>query len=233
MIKTTYILNGKYIFLICKSLSRNLRTELDLCLYTPTQTLRALKKNEKIKKWHNYILNDYEPPISEILLFFPCAANKPWTEGITRSKNYQIVYSLLNQMNFRDSISLHTISEPLGIVGEKDYENMPFYDNPGLLQWFTRKHKLMWDNAAYIQCINNLGKIIGLFLKKYQDKFEKIIAFVKPESTHRDMIEAAKKYITTDIIIGPKKLEIRGIKNNYIWMANKSVQDLFRIYLKK
>ena len=231
--KTKLMLNGKYFFLINKSLSRNHRTELDLCLYTPAQTLRALKNNEKIKKWHKYILNDYIPPITDILLLFPCAARKPYTEGSTKSRNYQILYSLLNQLNLRKFVSLHTISEPLGIIGEKNYEIMPIYDNPGLFQWFTRKYNLKWDENIFDRCINYLGKIIGLFLKKFEKRFKKIIAFVKPDSTHYKMMEVAKKYLNNDITIGPLKSEIREIKNNYVWMANKSIQDLFKTYIDR
>ncbi len=113
--------------LINKSLYRNKQTDIDLCFYNPTQTLIALKNNIKIKKWHHYILFEYIPVKTEILLLFPCAASKPWTEGVTKSRNYQILYKLLSELKIREDISLHTISEPLGIIGESDYINMPAY----------------------------------------------------------------------------------------------------------
>ena len=125
--------------LIRKSILRNSNTDPELCLFNPTQTLFALKNHPKIINWHNYLLNHYFPKKKEVLLLFPCAANKPWIEGETKSKNYQILYKLLNSHNLRKKVSLHTISEPLTIIGESDYSKMPMYDNPGLFHWFTKK----------------------------------------------------------------------------------------------
>jgi len=223
----------KHSLLIKSSLKRNPQTEIDLCLYNPIQTLKALNFNKKIKDWHSYILNDYKPKISEILLLFPCAANKPWNEGLTKSKNYEILYKLLNYLNLREQVSLHTISEPLGIIGECDYGKMPIYDNPGLFHWFTKKFHLKWDEDAYNKCLKILGTIIGKFLIKFGQKFKYIIAFVKPNSNHEKMIKIAKKFLKNiEVIIRPTKEESRTLKNNYVWMENKKIQKLFLKYLR-
>lgn len=224
----------KYKYLFQKSLARNPLTDINLCLYTPNDTLNAITSNKKLHSWYNYILNKYKPPLKDILLFFPCAANKPWVENITKSKNYLVLYKLLNELKIRNKISLHTISEPLGIIGESDYNIMPVYDNPGLFYWFTAKNGLKWNSEAYNKCIILLGKIIGQFLEKFSQNFQKIIAFVKPKSNHAKMIEFGKNFSRIKIVIGPKKNEIKqygGIKNRYVWMANKSIQNLFKIYL--
>ena len=221
------MLDEKIKLLIKKSLSRNPNTELDLCLYNPKQTLDALRNNKKIIKWHKYILNDYKPKIKEILLFFPCAALKPWNEGECRSKNYQILYKLLYKLNIRDKVSLHTISEPLGVIGESDYNNMPIYDNPGLFLWFTKKNRLNWDLNAYNECIDRLSLILGNFLIKFEKRFKKAFAFVKPNSNHEKILRKAKKNSMSKIIICPSKSEIGKLKNNYVWMSNDSVQKAF------
>ena len=210
--------------LIKQSFIRNPRTEKDLCLYTPVQTLDAIKNNKKILNWYNYLTHDYIPKQTKLLLLFPCAANKPWSEGKTKSKNYQILYKILNKYNFRNQISLHTISEPLGLIGEADYEKMPIYDNPGLFKWFVRKYNLDWSTKAYEECINILGILIGKFLNKTHQKFGNILAFVKPNSNHEKMIKIAKDYSSLEILIGPTIDEIGELKNKYVWMANRTIQ---------
>ena len=213
--------------LIKKSILRNPNTDPELCLFTPAQTLFALKNHPKIINWHNYLLNHYFPEKKEVLLLFPCAANKPWIEGKTKSKNYQILYKLLNSHNLRKKVSLHTISEPLAIIGESDYNKMPMYDNPGLFHWFTKKYNLKWDHQSYIACINYLGLVIGKFLNKSHNYFEKIFAFVKPNSNHDKMLKIAMNTFELDIIIKPTNGEIGNIKNNYVWMSNNNVQESF------
>ena len=210
--------------LIKQSLTRNPRTEKDLCLYTPVQTLNAIRNNNKILNWHNYLTNDYIPQYTKLLLLFPCTANKPWSEGKTKSKNYQILYQILNKFNFRDQVSLHTISEPLGLIGEADYEKMPIYDNPGLFKWFVRKNSLNWSTKAFEECINILGILIGKILNKIHQKFGNILAFIKPFSTHEKMIKIAKEYSNLEIQIGPTIDEIGELKNKYVWLANRNVQ---------
>ena len=217
--------------LVRKSLKRNPQTEIDLCLYTPSQTLFALKRNEKIQKWHKYILKTYKPKNCDILLLFSCAASKPWMEGITKSKNYQILYELLKTLKIRNKISLHTISEPLAIIGEKDYENMPIYDNPGLFRWFVNNNDLNWDQNAYDECINILGSILGKFIEKFDYKFKNIIGFVKPNSNHFKILSIARTLTNSNIIIGPTKKEIGKLRNNYSWMSNKNVNCLFKKYI--
>jgi len=160
--------------LIKKSISRNPNTDPELCLFNPSQTLFALKNHPKIINWHKYLYNSYLPEKKEILLLFPCAAYKPWNEGMTKSKNYQILYKLLNSHNLRNIVSLHTISEPLAIIGESDYINMPMYDNPGLFHRFTKKNNLKWDDQSYFACMSYLGLVIGKFLNKFQNYFKKI-----------------------------------------------------------
>lgn len=221
----------KYQFLINQSIKRNLDTDLDLCFYDPAQTLKAIKTNFKIINWHNYIENIYTPESREILLFFPCAANKPWCERKTKSKNYQILYKLLNKTNKRGDVSLHTVSEPLGIVGEKDYNIMPIYDNPGLFKWFVQKNKLNWNIQAYQKSIAILGKVVAEFLSRIKKNYEKILAFVKPNSNHYKILNIAKDISRVNIKIKPTSLEQEKLKNNYVWMANKKIQKLFIKYL--
>ena len=219
--------------LVNKSLLRNSKTEIDLCLYTPSQTLLALKGNEKVKKWHKYILNTYKPKQCNVLLLISCAARKPWIEGITKSKNYQVLYELLRALKIRNEISLHTISEPLAIIGEEDYEKMPIYDNPGLFRWFVRKNGLSWNQNAYDECINLLGLILGKFIEKFNSKFKSILGFVKPNSNHYKMLLVARRYTNATIIIGPTKKEIGKLRNNYIWMSNKTVSCSFKKYISQ
>ncbi|MHA1285236.1 MAG: hypothetical protein ACTSQP_22275 [Promethearchaeota archaeon] len=220
-----------YSKLIKRSILRNPKTNPDLCLYTPTQTLYALKNNEEIRKWHYYIIKEYNPEPNEICLLFPCAAYKPWTEGLTKSKNYQILYNLLNEIKIRDLISLHTISEPLAIVGEKDYDKMPIYDNPGLFKWFTEKNKLYWNQRHYEKCIIYLGFIVGKFLEKVNGKFKRIFAFVKPHSNYFKILQIAHMYSRVNIIIGPTIKEMGKLNNIFVWMANKNIRFLFKKYI--
>ena len=216
----------KFNSLISKSLSRNPKTDRELCLYNPTDTLRALKTNKKIKNWHNYIINQYTPPKKRILLFFPCAAYKPWTEGKTRSQNYKMLYSLLRKKEIKNEIALHTVSEPLALIGENDYETMPLYDNPGLFKWFTRKNGLKWDQKAFEKSVEYLGKLLAKFLKKHQEKYEKVLAFVKPNSSHQLMMKFAKRFSNLDIQIAPKRSDYAKLRNNYVWLANENIRKL-------
>ncbi len=227
MEKYNEMLEKTYQSLIRKSISRNPNTDPELCFFNPSQTLNAIKNHPKIISWHNYLLNDYFPEEKEILLLFPCAANKPWNEGITKSKNYQILYKLLNSYNLRKRVSLHTVSEPLALIGESDYAKMPMYDNPGLFHWFTKKFNLKWDHQSYIESINYLGLVIGNFLNKFQNYFEKIFAFVKPNSNHDKMLRIAMTTFKLEIVIKPIDGEIVKMRNKYIWMLNTNVQESF------
>jgi len=106
-----------------------------------------------------------------------------------------------------DDIYFVTISEPLGIVPQNNWEDFPQYDNPGLFKdvvqrsgglftkdWkehFGERLKMPWDQKSYDQAIDILSSKISLFVKNNTKAGRKFISFVGDEKTlgtHADMI---------------------------------------------
>ena len=69
--------------------------------------------------------------------------------------------------------------------------------------------------------------MIGKFLNKVQNYFEKIFAFVKPNSNHDKMLRIAMNTFNLEIIIKPGAGEFVKMRNKYIWMLNNNVQESF------
>jgi predicted RNA-binding protein len=207
-------------------------------LRTPAETLQAMQENPVIRSWHEYIRTKYEPPPAEIMLLYPCAMNKPWTEDKTSSRQYLALYKMLGTSKLRLYTSLHTIGEPLGIVGERDYERMPEYDNPGLFK--TMVPKAQWSQEAFEECVEILGQLIGEFLERTHRRFEAIYGVCRPNSVHRKMLIRAAKETRARVEIVPKwrDMEILRYYNNpnrlyNQGLANSSIQRLVERYLTR
>jgi hypothetical protein len=160
-------------------------------------------EKEPIRNWLNNIDNLKIPEAAKIVIFVPCAKTKPWknaTKGIYKSYN-----KVINESN--NDIYFVTISEPLGIVPQDNWNDFPQYDNPGLFKdvvqrsgglftkdWnelFGKRYKLPWDQIAYDKAIDIFAEKIKTFVNNNKKEGRKFISFVGDEKlvgTHQDMV---------------------------------------------
>lgn len=193
------------LFLEERSLVSNPLLNKDMTAYTPSETLKLMEK-QPIKQWLDNIENLTIPDSVEVVIFVPCAKTKPWKDaprGIYKSYNKIIDEN-------KDNIYFVTISEPLGIVPQKNWTDFPQYDNPGLFKdvvqrtgglftkdWvehFGERYKLPWNQSDYDKAIDVLAEKIKIFVNNNQKKNRQFISFVGDEKTigtHQDMINRA------------------------------------------
>jgi hypothetical protein len=189
-------------FLVERSIVSNPLLNPEDTAYTPAETLELMKKGE-IKKWLDNVENLKIPESAKIVVFVPCAKTKPWKDakrGIYKSYN-----KIINEN--KDDIYFVTISEPLGVVPQDDWENFPQYDNPGLFKdvvqrsgglftkdWnehFGKKFKMPWDQKSYDKAIDILSDKIKLFVENNKKDGRHFLSFVGDEKilgTHADMV---------------------------------------------
>ena len=190
------------LFLEERSLVSNPLLSKDMTAYTPAETLKLMEK-QPIKEWLDNVKDLKIPDAAEVVIFVPCAKTKPWKDaprGIYKSYN-----KIINENS--DNVYFVTISEPLGVVPQNNWNDFPQYDNPGLFKdvvqrsgglftkdWqehFGQRYKLPWDQVAYDKAIDILADKIKIFVTNNQKPGRKFISFVGDEKTigtHQDMI---------------------------------------------
>lgn len=189
-------------FLVRRSIVSNPLLSAEDTAYTPSETLKLMER-PAIKEWLDNIENIKIPESAKIIAFVPCAKTKPWknaTRGLYKSYN-----KIINESP--DDVYFVTISEPLGIVPQNNWEDFPQYDNPGLFKdvvqrsgglftkdWkehFGEKLKMPWDQVSYDKSIDILSEKIKLFVDNNQKNGRTFLSFVGDEKTlgtHADMI---------------------------------------------
>lgn len=222
--------------LVAKSKKRNPdHFDENLAAYTPGETLKLLNHKE-IVNWFKMLENFSIPENIEAIVLVPCAASKPWFNH--KNVNKSVLYKSYNQIihdveqDKFNKVYFLTISEPLGIVPQSNWEDFPKYDNPGLFKddflrtglvktdwaktFLGEKHVLPFDDTAYEQCIEMLAKVIEKTLIKIKVP---IISFVdaKEHTTHGHMLDNVQK-INPNIKIARhmKKEEARTSPYEYI-----------------
>lgn len=193
------------LFLEERSMVSNPLLNKDMTAYTPAETLELMKK-KPIKDWLDNVKNLKIPESADVVIFVPCAKTKPWKDaprGIYKSYN-----KVINENS--DNVYFVTISEPLGVVPQNNWNDFPQYDNPGLFKdvvqrsgglftkdWqehFGQRYKLPWDQVAYDKAIDILADKIKIFVNNNQKQGRQFISFVGDEKTigtHQDMINRA------------------------------------------
>lgn len=189
-------------FLVERSVVSNPLLKPEDTAYTPAETLELMKKGD-IKEWLDKVSDLKIPDSAKVIAFVPCAKTKPWKNakrGIYKSYNKIIDES-------SDDVYFVTISEPLGIVPQNNWEDFPQYDNPGLFKdvvqrsgglftkdWkehFGKKMKMPWDQKSYDEAIDILSSKIKQFIENNQKNGRHFITFVGDEKTlgtHADMV---------------------------------------------
>ena len=178
-----------------------------LCFYDTHEILKGLRQNGQVRLWLRFISNHYLPRSHDILLIYPCSADKPYV----MSRSYKQLYRTLSRFGEnRPRIHVVTISEPFGLVPEEFYGTRTkwhdwmndWYDCPGLFEWWCKKYERPYSEEEADQCIEILAHNVALFLRKVKSKrrYKKIVAFVRTYSsslketrdqTHRRIIERA------------------------------------------
>lgn len=230
---------------------RNVKIEESLCFYNPREVYDALMNNEKVLKWLKFISEIYTPPFRKVLLIYPCASVKPYSE----SRSYKRLYATLRRLgDLRRFIHVATVSEPLGLVPEEFYgdsQGFLWYDCPGLFEWWCKKFGQKYEEEFVEKSIDVLASYVAKFLKRVGEKgvYEKIVAFVKTYSsslhlkkdhTHRRIIEKAKEISGVDIeILPPRRLvaKIVALRGRFAWdvqgISHPIAQEYLFNYLMK
>jgi len=211
--------------------AKGVKIDPSLCFYSTREALNCLRNNQKVKLWLNFVSNHYLPERSDILLIYPCSADKPYS----KSRSYiQLNKTLSRLREDRGRIHAVTISEPFGLVPEEfhnkntrwhDWKN-DWYDCPGLFEWWCKKYERPYSEEEADQCIEILAHNIALFLRKVKSKrrYKKIVAFVRTfssnlketrDQTHRRIIERAAEISGVRVHLLPSRtLVSRIIRQN-------------------
>jgi archaeosine synthase len=234
---------------------RGVKIKRSLCFYNPKEVYLALTRNGEVKRWLNFISNHYLPEPRQVLLIYPCSAEKPYNS----SRSYKRLYETLSKLgNMRGQVHIVTISEPFGLIPEEfygkktawhDWRNA-WYDCPGLFKWWCNKYNQPYSKEYLEKCVELLAFYIASFLKKVDSNkcYAKIIAFVRTYSsqlkaredhTHKRIIEMAAKIANVHIEILPTKEVVSYIvsKNGRLaWdmygVAHPHAQEYLLNYLK-
>lgn len=203
--------------------AKGVRIRRKMCFYSPHEVLTALKHDKQIVAWLKFISNHYVPECHDVLLIYPCSADKPYY----RSRSYLQLYNTLSNLGEeRKRIHIATISEPFGLVPEEFYRKKTvwhnwrddWYDCPGLFEWWCNKFGQQYSPGEADECISILADKIALFLKKVNKKkrYRKILAFVRTYSsnlkktrdqTHRRILEKAAEQAHVHVeILPPRRL---------------------------
>jgi archaeosine synthase len=207
--------------------AKGVRINKTMCFYNTHDVLTALKQNEQIKTWLKFISNHYIPDRCDVLLIYPCSADKPYY----RSRSYVQLHKTLSKLGEdRKKVHVATISEPFGLVPEEYYKKKSawhnwrddWYDCPGLFEWWCKKYGQQYSFEEADECISILADKIALFLTKVEAKrrYKKIVAFVRTYSsnlektrdqTHRRILERAVEQSRVNVEMLPTKRLINRI----------------------
>ena len=188
----------------------------DLTAYSPGEAL-ALLEHPKVQDWFKKIESFIIPEEYKHIIMVPCAASKPWGKSCPSSgKYYKAYHDIKVRLGEEEKLAYWvTISEPLGIVPEDMWDSFPGYDVPGLFRdpsqrmsgmttkdWkdiFGEKYSIPFDEEAYSEAIQKLGKVISKFISNNNEPGRKWISFVKGTkgkvSTHTEMMLEAAEFL--------------------------------------
>lgn len=200
-------------YMLKKSMHSNPTTVPELTAYTPGETVQLLT-NPTIVAWHDRMAQFVIPPGYDMVVFVPCAKEKPW-EGASCKQSLYKYYNVLR--NKYGNIYFVTISEPLGVVPQAHWKDFPQYDNPGLFtdpvqradmwtrDWIrlypgaTTRMQTPFDKDAYNKSIDLLAGVIRRFIDLNKKTYPnlKFVSFVEDPAergigTHADMLNRAQ-----------------------------------------
>lgn len=198
-----------------------------LCFYSPSQVLSALRENREVTSWLKFISNHYVPPKADVLLIYPCSADKPYY----KSRSYETLFKTLEKLGERRrDVHVATISEPFGLVPEEFYRkkvgprdwSRHWYDCPGLFEWFCDKHGIEYSEQDFESSVEILGRNVGAFLKKVRKRksYNSILAFVrtysstlqnKRDHTHHRIIEIASEESGVEVKVRPTRRMVSSL----------------------
>ncbi len=183
----------------------------NLELLNPIDTLDLLRDPESdVRQWLSFIKNQYTPPAhTDVLLLYPCAAEKPMPE----SKTYHALSKTLSQYPEEQQRRVHvvTVSEPMGLIPYEFQDGETWlYDNPGLFEWWVKNNDETWNTQSQQQCLRILGEHIAGFLNRAIENewYDTHIACVRhmtakanesSDQTHRQMLETAEAITNSDL----------------------------------
>ena len=198
-----------------------------LCFYNPKEVYDALTRNKDVIRWLRFISNHYDPAPRQVLLIYPCSADKPYY----LSRSYKTLFSTLSKLGEkRKSVHVATVSEPFGLIPEEFYTEKTewhdwsgdWYDCPGLFEWWCKKYDQDYSKEYLEKSIDCLSDYLAMFFNKVKtrNKYSEIVAFVrtcsssleeKSDHTHRRIIEKAAKTAGVKVDILPKKRTVSRI----------------------
>lgn len=213
-----------------------MRIPRSLCFYSPTQVLSGLEHNQEVRSWLTFVSNHYIPPKADVLLIYPCSAEKPYY----KSRSYRQLYATLGRLGTkRKQVHVATISEPFGLVPEEFYQQKAggrdwehsWYDCPGLFEWFCNKYDFEYSHKDLDRAIEILADYVGKFLKKVERKksYRTILGVVrtysssleqKEDHTHRRILELASEKSGVKVSLFPSRRLVRNLvakRGSFAW----------------
>lgn len=219
-------------------------------LLNPYDVLKALTSNGPVRRWLEFVAHEYEPPDGkEVLLLYPCSAVKPYSQ----SRLYRVLYTTLNELGpAGNKVHVVSVSEPFGLVPEDMYprfDEMGWYDCPGLFKWWCTRHGQPYDEEVVQQCIDLIAKYVATFLSRTKSHYVKRIAFVRTMSsglrrlmdhTHANIVERASKLSGVHVeLLPPRELVAHIVRSrgrlawDFYGVAHPIAQEFLVNYLRK
>ena len=241
---------------VSSKVGKGVEVPIELCFYNPREVYEGLRSNLEVKRWLEYIADEYQPTRSfKVLLLYPCSTIKPYPKSFF----YKQLFKTLSELGEdRGQVHLVTVSEPFGLVPEEfygkktevhDWENR-WYDCPGLFEWWCSQYGQPFEKLYLHESIRILATYVSRFLKRSYEAgwYAYRIAFVrtfssklreKDDHTHVKIVRLASKLSGVPVEILPSKEMVEKIVREigeYAWnrcgVRHPYAQQLLLDYLK-
>ncbi len=163
---------------------------MDLSASNVGEAMRLLR-DPRVTRWHDYVSRSAKSLDKDYLLFVPCAKSKPYPRP-TKSFFYNWLWKFLDRYSLRSKVFLCTVSEPFALFPETDYLIMPDYELSPLV--------LKGDPDLLEHYVSKLGKPIADFLARNAKNHDRVLAYVRPDSTHARFLERANRLLGKEIV---------------------------------
>ncbi len=98
----------------------------------------------------------------------------------------------MEKHDLRDRVFLCTVSEPFALFPETDYTRMPAYELSPLV--------LKSDPSLMEYYVASLAKPIANFVSRNARNHERILAYVRPDSTHARFLDRANQLLGKTVV---------------------------------
>ncbi len=187
----------------------NPRLNPKLFFPSPEDVLNAIRENDIVKEWLEFIAEKHIARSAEVLLLVPCTPKKPYDPP--RDEFHRKLIEL--EKNY--DVYLVSVSEPLSLepreywnfVWKRDGEEINLvYDAP-FFPWIE-KYGYRWSEEIAREVWEILSRVAGRWYERNRKKFERVICLAFPETGYRKIVSR----IDVDVFVPEKRPEELGIE---------------------